>query len=209
MSQQKLRIQFRKVEDLRWISHRDLARCFERLFRRAEMPLAMSQGFHPHAKINFPSALSLGIEATGEWVEATLSETIDAALAEASLRQHAPPGLEIVSVALYPIDFPKPVVDWSTYQIDVPEDRQAKAQALIDKLLQQQHVVIQTARREVDVRAGLINLELDQHRLRFSLRALRTAQAGPRDVLQALELDDLEQHGMRLIRTHVHLKEHN
>ncbi len=68
---QKLRIRFRKTGDLRLISHRDLARAFERLFRRADLPLAMSQGFHPHARINFPSALALGIQGEDEVVEAS------------------------------------------------------------------------------------------------------------------------------------------
>ncbi|HBO42708.1 MAG TPA: hypothetical protein DD670_01970 [Planctomycetaceae bacterium] len=58
---QRVRIRFSKQGDLRLIGHRDLVRVMERLFRRAELPLGMSQGFHPKPRMSFPTALALGI----------------------------------------------------------------------------------------------------------------------------------------------------
>ena len=69
MNRQRLRIRFSKQGDLRFISHRDLVRAFERLFRRTHMPLQMSEGFHPKTKMTFPSALALGVEARDEVME--------------------------------------------------------------------------------------------------------------------------------------------
>ncbi len=74
MIRQRVRIRFRKEDDLRLISHRDLVRTLERLFRRAELPLGMSEGFHPKPRMSFPSALAVGIAGTDEVMELELSQ---------------------------------------------------------------------------------------------------------------------------------------
>src|SRR5215475_14275688 len=71
---QRVRIRFTKQDDLRWISHRDLMRVWERLFRRAGVALSMTEGFHPKPRINFPSALAVGIAGLDELLEVDLSE---------------------------------------------------------------------------------------------------------------------------------------
>ena len=62
MVRPRVRIRFSKQGDLRLIGHRDLMRCLERLFRRAGLALGMSQGFHPKPRMTFPLALAVGIE---------------------------------------------------------------------------------------------------------------------------------------------------
>ena len=209
MSQQKLRIQFRKTDDLRWISHRDLARTFERMFRRAEVPLAMSEGFHPHPKTNFPSALSLGIKGDGEWVETLLSESVDASVIEQRLVAEAPPGLEIIGVRVLDRSHPKPVVTAMTYEIRVPVERHAVTQSAIETLMQQSTCLIERGggKAPIDLHATLSKIDLTGDRLVFTMQATRTAQAGPRDLLAKIGLDDLEQAGELLTRSHVQLKE--
>ena len=61
MVRHRVRIRFRKQDDLRWIGHRDLMRCCERWFRRAGVALRRSEGFHPKPRMSFPSALAVGI----------------------------------------------------------------------------------------------------------------------------------------------------
>ena len=74
MVRHRVRIRFCKQGDLRWIGHRDLMRCMERLFRRAALPLGMSQGFHPKPRMSFPAALAVGIAAMDEVMELELAE---------------------------------------------------------------------------------------------------------------------------------------
>jgi len=76
MNRVRVRVRFRKRDDLRWISHHDLARTFERWLRRAGLPLRRSAGFHPKPKLSFPSALALGIAALDEVMEFELSEAV-------------------------------------------------------------------------------------------------------------------------------------
>ena len=67
------RIRFEKAERMRFLSHHDLMRLFERAFRRTGLPLRMTEGYNPHPVISFPTALALGIESLDEVVEFELS----------------------------------------------------------------------------------------------------------------------------------------
>jgi radical SAM-linked protein len=209
MVRQKLLIRFRKTGDLRLISHRDLARAFERLFRRAELPLAMSQGFHPHARINFPSALALGIQGEQEVVETSLETAVDEQTVRERLVEQSPPGLEITWVQCVDAAQPKPRVERTTYQIDVPAERQAAVRRAIDDLLAQEEIPVwrDGHPQPLNLRDALLHVRLVGPRLEFALRATGQAQARPHDVLNALALGDLESQGYWLVRTEVHLAE--
>lgn len=73
----KLRIKFNKLNYLRYISHLDLMRLFERTFTRIGLPIEYSNGFNPKPKISIASPLSLGIESEEEWMDIDLLEKID------------------------------------------------------------------------------------------------------------------------------------
>jgi radical SAM-linked protein len=207
MNRQKLRIRFRKTGDLRLISHRDLASAFERLFRRAGLPLAMSEGFHPHPRINLPSALGLGIEGQGEWVEVILNELVNESVVQEQLAAHCPPGLEITGLWVLDLNHPKPTVVRMNYEIPVPTERVPAAQQAIEQFLQQQECLVtrEGRRAPIDLRKTLGELHLAENRLRFSLFEAPEAQARPQEILAALGLGDLEQDGIWLTRTEVEL----
>ena len=88
----KLRLRFAKCGDLRLVSHHDIMRCLERMVRRAQIPLSMSQGFNPRPKIVFALALGLGIEGRDEVVDIELSEPREPDDVFRRLAEAAPPG---------------------------------------------------------------------------------------------------------------------
>jgi len=94
----RVRLRFRKRDDIRWISHHDLVRTFERWLRRAGLPLRRSEGFHPKPKLSFPSALALGIAALDEVLEFELTEPLDLAELRQRLDRTALPGLEAAEI---------------------------------------------------------------------------------------------------------------
>jgi radical SAM-linked protein len=67
-----LRLRFAKVGKVRWTSHRDVARMWERALRRAGLPVAYSGGFSPHPLLSFGLALPTGCESTAEYVDVAL-----------------------------------------------------------------------------------------------------------------------------------------
>ncbi len=103
----RYRIRFAKVDLLRWISHRDLARLWERLLRRAGLKLSMTEGFHPKPRVAFPSALALGVESLDEVVEIELAEDLSVSELLQRLCDDQQPGLLIHSVHRLPEGFGK------------------------------------------------------------------------------------------------------
>src|SRR6478672_6634244 len=65
----KVRIRFSKLGKIRFTSHRDVARIWERALRRAAVPVAYTEGFSPHPKLSFGLALSTGHESLGEYLD--------------------------------------------------------------------------------------------------------------------------------------------
>ena len=82
MSFDKVRIRFRKDGDLRFVSHHDLMRAFERMLRRASLPFRSTEGFHPQPRLIFALSLPLGVSGLAEVLEIEWTESIepDAAL---------------------------------------------------------------------------------------------------------------------------------
>ncbi len=76
---QKLRLRYAKRGRLRFTSHRDIARAFERALRRAHVPMAYSQGFNPHPKISWIGAAPTGVASEAEYVEIQLVEAAEPA----------------------------------------------------------------------------------------------------------------------------------
>jgi radical SAM-linked protein len=72
-----VRIRFAKRGKVRFISHRDVARAFERAFRIEELPLAFTEGFSPRPKVSFGLALSVGHESEAEYLDVELTEPVD------------------------------------------------------------------------------------------------------------------------------------
>ena len=103
----RLRVRFTKRGKIRFTSHRDVARMFERAFRRAEIPLAYTEGFSPRPRLSFGLALSTGYESLAEYLDADLVDDVAGAsvdLPGLPLRLSAalPVGIDVVAVA--PID---------------------------------------------------------------------------------------------------------
>jgi radical SAM-linked protein len=72
-----VRIRFAKHGKVRFISHRDVARAFERAFRVEQLPLAFTEGFSPRPKVSFGLALSVGHESDAEYLDVELTEPVD------------------------------------------------------------------------------------------------------------------------------------
>jgi radical SAM-linked protein len=198
-----VRIRFCKQGDLRWIGHRDLMRCLERLFRRADLPLRFSAGFHPKPRMTFPTALAVGIESADEVMELELSAPADAADLRQRLAALAPPGLEIRSVAALPEGSRKVRLQAAVYEAAIPlRCRAALVERIADFWAGRRSARVGDARRgPTDLRPLVAELRLDEGTLRMRLPLGEGPAASPRDVLTALGLGDLEQQGVCLRRT--------
>jgi radical SAM-linked protein len=203
----RVRIRFSKRDDLRWIGHRDLMRCFERIFRRAELPLGRSEGFPPKPRMTFPLPLAVGIAGDDEVMEFELAEELSAEEIQSRLAPQLPGGLELLSVELLPPGAKKVRVTSATYRAAMPLSLQTGLEERIDRLLAQSACPISRShgRSSIDIRPLLETLAFSDGCLSMRLRIDQAGSAGPREVLQALDLGDLESQGIALARTAVQI----
>jgi len=96
MSGARIRICFQKTEEGRFLSHLDLTRAMERSLRRIDAPLAFSEGFNPHIKMSFASALAVGSTGRREYLDLDLSEEVDIETFSKSLKEALPPAIAFV-----------------------------------------------------------------------------------------------------------------
>jgi radical SAM-linked protein len=207
MVRQRVRIRFRKQGNLRFVGHRDLVRSMERLFRRAGLALGMSQGFHPKPKMSFPSALAVGIEGLDEVMELELAEPQSAEELLARLSSAAAPGLVLASAEVLPPGARKARLCSACYRVPVPAARCPQTADRVARLLGAASYPIVRAKRNtpLDLRCFLESLVLQDGVLQMRLRIDPEGSVGPRDVLAALDLADLESEGLHLTRTAVEL----
>ncbi|WP_215455463.1 TIGR03936 family radical SAM-associated protein [Streptomyces sp. ATCC 21386] len=93
---QRIRLRYTKRGRLRFTSHRDFQRAFERALRRAEVPMAYSAGFTPHPKVSYANAAPTGTGSEAEYLEIALTEARDPEKLRILLDESLPTGLDIV-----------------------------------------------------------------------------------------------------------------
>ncbi|MDY5479122.1 MAG: TIGR03936 family radical SAM-associated protein [Peptostreptococcus porci] len=91
-----MRIKFTKLGDMKYISHLDVQRLFQRVFRRAEVRLSYSQGFNPHPKMSYGNALALGVESYGEYVDIEIEDDLSPELLAEKINDQLPEGMDFV-----------------------------------------------------------------------------------------------------------------
>ena len=207
MAFDKVRIRFRKGGDLRLVSHHDLMRCFERMLRRAALPVRNTSGFHPKPRLVFALSLPLGVVGCHEVAELELEQAIEPREIHARLARQAPDGLEILEVRR--VD-PKAgaQVRRATYRIAMPPDRSAGLSERIATLLAAHHCWVERTRphcRRYDLRAYLDQIRLEPDALEMDVWVTPTGGARAEEVLQVLGLDDLLFSGAVLERTGLEL----
>src|ERR1043165_1051656 len=97
---QRVRLRYAKRGPMRFTSHRDFARAFERALLRANVPIAYSQGFSPHPKISYASAAPTGAASEAEYLEIGLQAPIDPVDLRDRLDAALSPGLDVLDAAL-------------------------------------------------------------------------------------------------------------
>jgi radical SAM-linked protein len=207
MAREKVRIRFRKAGDLRLVSHHDLMRTFERMLRRADLPVHSTSGFNPKPRLVFALSLGLGIVGCREVLELELDAPVLPEEVQERLQRQAPAGLDILEVRS--ID-PKASaqVQRVTYRITMPAERIPDLRARTTALLAASEIPVQRLRpqpRRLDIRPYLMDLRALPDFLELELRVTPTGTARPDELLELLGLGDLLPSGSILERTALEL----
>jgi len=208
MVRERVRLRFAKQGDLRLLGHRDLMRAFERLCRRARLPLRFSEGFHPRPRMSFPLPLALGMAGTDEIVEIELSEAVAAHDLCKRLSAQSPPGLEIRSAERLAEGQPKARVRHVRYEVPLPERTPPGLPERIQRLLAACDWPVSRPgqRGSIDLRPLVEELALQGNRLTMRLRIDPSGSVSAREVAAELGLPELEHQGVHFTRTAVEIE---
>lgn len=168
----RVRIRFAKLGKVRWTSHRDVARMWERAFRRVGFPLAYTSGFSPRPKVSFGLALPTGHESVAEYLDAEVAAgtTVDVDRLPGLLSPALPQGVDALAAVVVDPAGPSLQEDvasctwrWRAVAVEAGEapaaaDMVARAQGLLDA----RELVVPRLRKGVehseDIRPGILDL---------------------------------------------------
>lgn len=103
---QRLRLRYAQKGDARFIGHLDVARFWERVCRRVDLPLAYSHGFNPQPRLQFAAALPVGVAGENELLDLWLTTRVDPAPWQQRIRHSLPPGFTLHALAEAPLTLP-------------------------------------------------------------------------------------------------------
>lgn len=204
---QRLRIRYAKRGRLRFTSHRDFSRAFERAVFRARIPMAYSSGFNPHPRISYAGAAPTGSASEAEYLEIALAEKVVPAEVQAELEEALPPGLDVLQVVESPGGWLAERLEASHWTIDIDSAPDVTA-AAVEGFLAHETVLVERMTkkglREFDCRAAVVSLVVGPHergsRLDLVLRHETTPAVRPDDVLRGLtQTSGLEAGGAPLL----------
>jgi radical SAM family uncharacterized protein/radical SAM-linked protein len=183
----KLRVRYSRGPELRYLSHLDIIRLLYRAFRRAEMPVAYSEGFHPHIKVSFGQPLPLGYTSEAEYFDLQLNQPFREEFIT-RLNDTLPQGIEItgyknfftnissltkqLNIAHYEI----PLIDCALYNEDKMKEL-LKSKSLNVKRIKVDGII------ELDVRKFIENLNVVQNKLLIEVWQLPDGHIKPEEIL--------------------------
>ena len=181
----KIRIQFEKLGTVRFTSHKDVVRIFERALAAAGLPVAWSEGFHPHMRMSFGPPLRTGWESREEFMDITMDSSTDDFAAR--VNEKLPAGLCVTRVVSIDDRTPKLASDMSAVSMDVfvaPEDATADASAVSSRITSR-FLHNNQAETEPRVREAEVVRSEDAIRIRYTSTMQNGRIVTPEDVVSA------------------------
>lgn len=200
-----MRARFSKGDNLRYISHLDLQRMFGRALRRSKIPVAYSQGFNPHPRLSFGSALGVGMTSESEFIDVELASPMSVDDFKDRMNEILPQGLSIEEVNLYEnspdqnkLKTLMSVINTAEYEILLyPADPLAYLDQLQQALQRIQTIeqwevprFSKKKEREVDVKPNIYSIECQNNENTVIIRALvksgSEANVRPNEIMDVL-----------------------
>ena len=205
---QRIRIFYAKTQSLRYTGNLDVHKIWERTFRRAKLPLAYSQGYHPQPKINQACPLPLGMTSCAEILDFWLDPDLPLEETRGVLDKCIPPGIELQDIIL--VDLCEPALQTQVVAAEFqaswpipPQEKSSYMQTLeikIKGIISAASLPRTWKKKDYDLRPYIMNLEIldstdiDRINLFFRLMAREGATGRPEELLAALGIDPFTAH---------------
>jgi len=197
---QRLRVTFAVEGAWSYASVLDLGRAWERLLRRARLPLAYSQGYNPHPRLQFAAALPVGYTSLGEMVDLWLGERMPIQEAAEAMVRQSPPGLRVLQVEEVPLAAPalQALIRAAAYRVWLTTPLPPEAvRAALEHLLAQEHIPRHRRKKDhqadYDLRPLILGLEYcstsgTTHEIAMLLRCGQAGSGRPEEIIEAAGL---------------------
>jgi radical SAM-linked protein len=197
LNRRRIRITFARGDNVRYVGHLDMARTWERIVRRAGLPMAYSEGFNPQPRLSFAAALPVGCTSDQEVLDVILFEPRDPAEIRDHLNQAAPEGITVLGVT--EVSYSAPALQTQTRAAEFVvtpldpislEDARERVQALMDA-----ESLMRTRRdKTYDLRPLILDMSVEasetgQVQVRMTLKAEESGTGRPDEVAAALGMD--------------------
>lgn len=193
---QQLVVRYAKRGKMRFASHLDVARAFERGVRRAGLPIAFSSGFNPHPKISYAGGAPTGVASEAEYLSLGLSSRSDAEAVREQLNAALPDGIEVIDVTEREGGLPTSQLTASEWLVTLPGLPPQAVAPAVEAFLALEHAPVErlTSKglRRMDARTAVVSIDVDDDAARSRATALRmivkhvVPAVRPDDVLTAL-----------------------
>lgn len=190
----KARIKFRKYGVMKFIGHLDVMRFFQKVMRRADIPIAFSGGFSPHMIMSFANPLGVGVTSDGEYFDIELTEEIDMQAAVARMNETVVEGIEIVNMV--PISDDKKQTGMSIVAAadylsslkngEFPEDWKEKAEGFMSQPSISIVKKTKKSEKEVDIKPMIYKFEVRDDSVYMLVATGSVENLKPELVMQAL-----------------------
>lgn len=204
----RLRIIFAKQGALRYTGHLDLHRLWERAARRAELPLAYSQGFHPQPKLAIAAALPLGFSSSCEVLDMRLEHEISLDGLCEKLQETLPTGIQVASIESVDEKLPalQTLVASAEYLVTLTDSGDSSGlERRLDSVMGSDSIIRERRGKTYDLRPLIEELHLQADgRIFMRLAAREGATGRPEEVLDAL---GIAFEGTRIERTQLIFKQ--
>jgi radical SAM-linked protein len=190
---QHLLVRYAKRGKMRFASHRDVARAFERGVRRAGLPIAHSAGFTPHPKISYAGGAPTGVASEAEYLSLTLTSRNEAEAVRERLNAALPDGIDVIDVTEDAGGLPASRLTASEWQVILPGLTPDSVAPAVRRFLALEHAPVERltnkGMRSMDARSAVVTLDVAAESPGATLRMIlrHTVPAvRPDDVLTAL-----------------------
>ncbi len=164
---QRLRVRFCRGQEIKFISHLDIMRLWQRALHRAGIPLAYSEGFNPHPRISLAAPLAVGITSEVELMDVFCTKGTSSHGFTTTVSRELPPGIEILQVYQIALTLPslQSQIRYAEYKVEVETEKgQRDIESALTSLLSTKHLPWQhqrdTGTRSYDLRALIDDLWL-------------------------------------------------
>jgi len=182
------RVRFTKTGRMRFLSHHDLMRLFERALRRTGLELRMTEGYNPHPVIAFPTALGLGIESLDEILEFELTRWTAPRQVEQLLGKELPEGMGVASAEAFDRK-QRSCVNYVEYEAECPSQGAGLADRILAFLALKECPVERVSdkgSKTVEIRQYVMALEADGDLVYVRVRITDQGTAKPEEVLRSI-----------------------